>query len=215
MARASQNTPDFAFEDQSLAAVGGPVGGVDEAGRGPLAGPVVAAVVVLDRDRTPEGLNDSKLLKASAREALYEEITRRHVWSVGIVGPADIDALNILRATMHAMTLAVRQLDQTPAMCLVDGNRVPDLPCRAQAIVKGDSRSLSIAAASIVAKVTRDRIMVALDQTFPGYGWAQNMGYGTKAHMQGLRDLGVTPEHRRSFAPVAKALVQRPSKRSR
>ncbi|MEL6423786.1 MAG: ribonuclease HII [Pseudomonadota bacterium] len=197
------------FEEAALHRYGGPVAGVDEAGRGPLAGPVVAAAVVLDVARLPDGLADSKKLAPDVRAKLYEEITRSHATSVGIVGPADIDQLNILRASLHAMTMAVSQLDVPPGVCLVDGNRLPELPCPGEAIVKGDAQSLSIAAASIVAKVTRDRIMVALDADYPGYGWAENMGYPTPAHRRALEQLGATAEHRRSFAPVRAVLDAR------
>lgn len=201
-------TPDFSFERSAVETHGGLVAGVDEAGRGPLAGPVVAGAVVLNPDRIPDGLNDSKALNAKRRDELYDAIIAAHVWSVGIVGPTEIDEINILQASLKAMQMAVTVLDEQPATCLIDGNRCPELPCPAQAIVKGDARSLSIAAASIIAKVTRDRIMVALDAQYPGYAWASNMGYGTKAHLEGLAALGPTPEHRRSFAPVRKAYDQ-------
>lgn len=199
-------TPDFSFELLACEEHGGSVAGVDEAGRGPLAGPVVAGAVILEADRVPDGLNDSKALSAGRRDDLFALIVENCVWGVGIVEPPEIDEINILQATMKAMQLAVADLGCRPASCLVDGNRCPALPCPATAIVKGDSRSLSIAAASIIAKVTRDRIMVDLDAQFPGYGWANNMGYGTKAHLEGLAMLGPSPQHRRSFAPVKNAL---------
>lgn len=198
-------TPDFSFEEAAQRTYGNIVAGVDEAGRGPLAGPVVAGAVVLDRESYPAGLNDSKALSAKRRDGLYEEIVASCRWGVGIVEPSEIDDINILQATMKAMRLAVEDLSQAPACCLIDGNRCPELVCASEAVIKGDARSLSIAAASIVAKVTRDRIMIALDAQYPGYGWARNMGYGTKAHLEALNDKGVTPEHRRSFAPVRAA----------
>jgi ribonuclease HII len=194
----------FSFEDQHQ----GVVAGVDEAGRGPWAGPVVAAAVVLDRRTFPAGLNDSKQLGEAARTRVHAELLgQRH--GIGIASVAEIDTLNIHWATMLAMERAVAALGVTPAHVLVDGNRLPRWPHAATPIVKGDARSLSIAAASIIAKVTRDRLMVALDAEFPGYGWADNKGYGTPAHIQGLADRGITPHHRKSFAPI-KAHLTRP-----
>ncbi|OYU15835.1 MAG: ribonuclease HII [Alphaproteobacteria bacterium PA4] len=189
---------DFRFEDQHR----GIVAGVDEAGRGPWAGPVVAAAVVLDRQNVPAGLNDSKQLSEAARERLFEAIiaTARH--GIGMASVAEIDTLNIHWATMLAMERAVTALGLPPDHVLVDGNRLPRWPHAATAIVKGDARSCSIAAASILAKVTRDRLMAVLDAECPGYGWAANKGYGTAAHARGLATLGVTLHHRRSFAPV-------------
>jgi len=198
-------SPDYSFEASELAAHDGPVAGVDEAGRGPLAGPVVAGAVVLDVACVPDGLNDSKALTAGRREALYDQILATCAWGVGIVDAGEIDEINILQATMKAMRLAVDNLRVVPKCCLIDGNRAPELACASRTIVKGDSRSLSIAAASIVAKVTRDRIMLTLDGDHPGYGWAKNMGYGTKAHIEALNRLGPTEHHRRSFAPVRRA----------
>ncbi len=187
----------FAFEDQ----LEGPVAGVDEAGRGPWAGPVVAAAVILDRQSFPAGLNDSKQLGEAARSRLCDALlAQRH--GIGIASVDEIDTLNIHWATMLAMERAVAALGLAPAHVLVDGNRLPRWPHAATPIVKGDARSLSIAAASIIAKVTRDRLMVALDGEFPGYGWADNKGYGTPAHIQGLADRGITPHHRKSFAPI-------------
>lgn len=180
-----------------------PTVGVDEAGRGPLAGPVVAAAVILHRKRFPRGIDDSKKLGEEARESLYTRITRSAAWSVGIVDVEEIDRLNIYHATMLAMSRAVDALGIEPAMVLVDGNALPKWRHKAQAIVSGDALSRSIAAASIVAKVTRDRIMIEHDLTYPGYGWRQNKGYGTPVHKAALLTLGPTPLHRRSFAPVA------------
>ena len=189
---------DFVFEDRCA----GVVAGVDEAGRGPWAGPVVAAAVVLDRGAVPAGLNDSKQLRAAARERLFDMITASARYGIGQASVAEIDALNIHWATMLAMERAVAALGVVPDHVLVDGNRLPKWRHAATAIVKGDALSCSIAAASILAKVTRDRLMLALHAEWPGYGWAANKGYGTALHARGLAELGVTPHHRRSFAPV-------------
>ncbi len=194
--------PDLKLETEA----GGMVAGVDEAGRGPWAGPVVAAAVILDPDRVPEGLDDSKKLSAKRREALIADIMETARVGVGEASVAEIDRINILQAAMLAMKRAVEDLGATPDLALVDGNKVPDLSCPARAVVKGDGVSLSIAAASIVAKVTRDRIMKTLAAECPGYGWEKNAGYGVKAHQQGLAALGVTPHHRRSFKPIIKIL---------
>ncbi len=191
--------PSFRFERDHPE----PTVGVDEAGRGPLAGPVVAAAVILDRRRVPHGIDDSKKLCAESREALYTRITRVAGWGVGIVDVEEIDRLNIYHATMLAMSRAVDALGIEPGMVLVDGNALPKWRHPARAIVSGDALCRSIAAASIVAKVTRDRMMIAHDATYPGYGWRQNKGYGTAEHREALGRLGVTPLHRRSFAPVA------------
>ncbi len=180
-----------------------PCVGVDEAGRGPLAGPVVAAAVILDRRRFPRGIDDSKKLDEEAREALYGRLVRSAGWGVGVVDVEDIDRLNIYHATMLAMSRAVDALGIEPGMVLVDGNALPKWRHPAQAIVSGDALSRSIAAASIIAKVTRDRMMRDYDLTYPGYGWRQNKGYGTAEHRAALIALGPTPLHRRSFAPVA------------
>jgi ribonuclease HII len=194
--------PTLNFESEMRALSGDPVAGVDEAGRGPWAGPVVAAAVILDPNHLPLGLNDSKKLSEQKREQLFEEIIQMARVGVGIVSPAEIDQLNILQATMQAMTKAVQQLPAPPAAVLIDGNRCPRLNCQSRAIVKGDQRSLSIAAASIIAKVTRDRLMVELAAEYPQYGFEKHKGYGTKAHQQALTDHGVTPHHRRSFKPI-------------
>ncbi|HEY9080264.1 ribonuclease HII [Magnetovibrio sp.] len=200
--------PDFSFELSKP----GLVAGVDEAGRGPWAGPVVAGAAILNPKTLPQdlidGLDDSKKLKAEKREALLLRLRQSDaVLGVGVASVAEIDELNILQATMLAMRRAVVDLAVVPDYALIDGNRVPSgLPCAAEAVVKGDGRSLSIAAASIVAKVSRDRMMAELDRLYPGYGWAANAGYGTKAHQDGLKRLGITPEHRKSFAPIRKML---------
>lgn len=184
------------------------IAGVDEVGRGPLAGPVVTAAVILDPDNPIEGLADSKRLSEKKREALFPLIQARALaWCIGRAEVEEIDDLNILHATMLAMQRAVAGLPRVPTQVWVDGNRCPDLaqPCRA--IVGGDDSQPAIAAASILAKVSRDREMVEMDKTYPGYGLAGHKGYPTKAHMAALDELGVTPIHRRSFAPVAKRLV--------
>jgi ribonuclease HII len=191
--------PDFALE----ALCRGPVAGVDEAGRGPWAGPVVAAAVVLDAAAVPPGVDDSKRLAPRRRAELFAALEARARIGVGMASVAEIDRLNVLRATLLAMRRAVDALGGAALYVLVDGDRVPPLPVAATAVVGGDRRSLSIAAASIVAKVTRDRLMAELDREFPGYGWRTNMGYGTPAHHAALRRLGPTPHHRRSFRPVA------------
>ncbi len=197
------SSPDFSLES------GGPhpVCGIDEVGRGPWAGPVVAAAVILDPLTIPDGLNDSKLLTASRREALATEIRRAASVGVGVASVSEIEAMNILQASFLAMRRAVAALGRRPSLALVDGHMSPPgLPCPSRPVVGGDGLALSIAAASIVAKVTRDGIMVALSQQFPGYGWETNMGYGTRGHVEGLGRLGVSPHHRRSFAPVHKML---------
>ncbi len=179
------------------------VAGVDEVGRGPLCGPVIAAAVILDPARPIAGLNDSKKLTARQREALFDIICHQaQAWSLGRAEVAEIDQLNILHATMLAMQRAVAGLSLQPQLAYIDGNRCPTLPCRAEAVVKGDSRVPEIAAASIIAKVTRDREMVVLDQQWPGYGIAGHKGYPTAAHMAALKKLGPAPIHRRSFKPV-------------
>ena len=180
-----------------------PVAGVDEAGCAPLAGPVVAAAVVLDRNRFPRGIDDSKALPARAREAICARLYKvAAAVGVGIVSVEEIDRLNIFWARMLAMSRAVDALGLDPAMVLVDGNRCPDWARPSLAIVAGDSKCRSIAAASIVAKVTRDRIMAGHAREHPGYGWETNQGYPTPQHLEALHRLGPTPLHRRSFAPV-------------
>jgi len=187
---------------------GGQVAGVDEAGRGPLAGPVVAAAVILNPARPIPGLADSKLLSAARREALAAEI-RAHAlaWSLAEASVAEIDEINILQATMLAMTRAVAGLAIAPTEILVDGNRLPrELPCPARAVVRGDRTVLAIGAASILAKTHRDAILTDLDGRYPDYGLARHKGYGTREHLAALARLGPTPEHRRSFAPVRRLL---------
>lgn len=187
------------------------VAGVDEVGRGPLAGPVVAAAVVFPKSAPlPEGLGDSKTLSPARREQLAQSLHDSAQTSVGIgeASPAEIDRINILRATHMAMTRALAALPLTPDFILVDGRPVPGLPAPSQALVKGDGRSASIAAASIIAKVWRDALMVEFAQTYPGYEFDAHKGYGTKAHLAALQRLGPSPLHRRSFAPVAACLVE-------
>lgn len=183
----------------------GPFGlcGVDEAGRGPLAGPVTAAAVMLDPARPIDGLRDSKKLSAAARERLADEIRdKAAAWCVAEASVVEIDQLNILQATMLAMQRAVAGLSREPDEVMVDGNRCPNWAWRSQAVVKGDDRIAAIAAASILAKTTRDAFMVRLHDAYPVYGFAQHMGYGTAAHLDALKAHGACPQHRRSFAPV-------------
>ena len=187
--------------------------GIDEAGVGPWAGPVVAAAVFFEptfsQRLLPKGINDSKQLKRAHRDELFEEIHQKAKVGVGIASVEEIGSLNILRATQLAMLRSFQELNIEPHMAIVDGNRKPPLPCPAVAIVKGDEKYVSIAAASIVAKVTRDRIMMQLAENYPGYGWERNAGYGTKEHQDGLKKLGVTPAHRRSYAPIRIILEER------
>ena len=202
MAASDSAAPDFSFERAARKRGLAPVCGIDEAGRGPWAGPVVAAAVILDPDNIPDGIDDSKKLTAARREQLFAVIGRSAVIGIGIAGVSRIDRDNILAATLWAMGEAVRKLSIHPALALIDGNRAPSLRCTAQTIVAGDRRSLSIAAASIIAKVTRDRLMAALDCEFPGYDFARHKGYGTELHRHALARLGPSPQHRRSFAPI-------------
>jgi ribonuclease HII len=197
--------PHFKLE---LEAALSPIAGIDEAGRGPLAGPVVAAAVILDRERMPRkvarAIDDSKKLTAATREKLALWITDNAVSAVGQASVEEIDEINILQASLLAMTRAVAALSVMPAFALIDGDKLPrQLGCPARAVIGGDGLSLSIAAASILAKVTRDRHMAELDQRYPGYGWSHNAGYATPEHRTALLHLGVTPHHRRSFSPVS------------
>jgi ribonuclease HII len=185
--------------------------GVDEAGRGPLVGAVVAGAVVLDPDKPINGLKDSKKLTATKRDFLYEQILENaKAWGVGEASPAEIDQINILQATMLAMRRAIEDLSirlgAWPVKALIDGNRCPELPIAAEAIIKGDAKEPAISAASIVAKVTRDRQMMRLHEQHPEYGFAQHMGYPTEAHFAALKQYGACSEHRRSFSPVRKVL---------
>lgn len=181
--------------------------GVDEVGRGPLAGPVIAAAVILDPARPVAGLDDSKALSEARREALAERIqAQARAWALGRAEPGEIDELNILRASLLAMARAVRALSLAPDYVLVDGRVCPDVACPSIPVIRGDQSIVSISAASIVAKVARDREMIALDDQYPGYGFARHKGYPTKAHLQALQSLGVSVIHRRSFAPVRACL---------
>ncbi|MGE0626228.1 MAG: ribonuclease HII [Hyphomicrobiaceae bacterium] len=200
--------PTFALELAGLSRGHTLVAGVDEAGRGPWAGPVVAAAVILNPAAIPPGIDDSKVLDAPTREALYSEIvTHATAVAVGIADVSRIDRTNILAATLWAMTQAVSALSHKPQLVLIDGNQTPKLKCEAMTVVGGDASSLSIAAASIIAKVTRDRMMTELAESCPGYGFERHKGYGTPEHQLALRTLGVSPHHRRSFKPVRLVLA--------
>ena len=199
-----ENLPDWSFESR----FSGPVCGVDEAGRGPLAGPVVAAAVILDPQNLPNGLNDSKKLSHTRREALFEVIMANAAVGLGIAEPEEIDRINILGASLTAMQRAIDNLPLKAVTALIDGNKLPPLDIPAEAIVKGDSKSLSIAAASIIAKVTRDRLMVLADQRFPGFGFAGHKGYPSAAHRDYVAEHGPCPIHRFSYAPVAEARLK-------
>jgi ribonuclease HII len=195
--------PHYIFESRVLKRVGGLVAGIDEAGRGPLAGPVVAAAVILNKAKVPKGLNDSKQLDAETREDLFSHIMFSALAvGVGEASVDEIDLINIRQATHMAMARAVRALAFQPTFALVDGNDPPALPCPCDTIIEGDAKSVSIAAASIIAKVTRDRMMAVLHREHPNYGWLTNKGYGTPEHLSALTRHGPTHHHRRSFAPV-------------
>jgi len=199
--------PTFDLEAELMDQLRGPIVGIDEAGRGPWAGPVVVAAVILNPDRIPEGLNDSKLLTADAREDRYAEIMATSCVSIIIGQVRRIDRDNILQATLWGMRAAYRGLQTPAATALIDGNVVPRrFPCKARALIGGDGRSVSIAAASIVAKVTRDRLMVKLSRRYRRYGWEQNKGYGTAEHARAIKKHGVCTHHRRSFSPIELAL---------
>ena len=195
--------PTFSHEDDLRRNGFARIAGVDEAGRGPLAGPVVAAAVVLPRDHVPAGIQDSKKLTAKTRTVILQDLENVADIGVGIATVEEIDEINILRASHLAMCRAIAKLNTRPDHALIDGNLIPrDLSLPSTAIVKGDSLSLSIAAASIVAKTRRDAIMWDLAQQYPGYGWDKNQGYPTKCHKEALQNLGITPHHRRSFKPI-------------
>lgn len=202
--------PDFAFEQAAMERGALVVAGVDEVGRGPLAGPVTAAAVVLDPAGIPPGLNDSKRLSAARREVLADAIwSQARSAAVAHASVEEIDTLNILHASLLAMRRALAALSLPPDHAFIDGNRLPqDLCCPADTLIKGDARCLSVAAASILAKVARDRIMADLARDWPGYGWETNAGYPSAAHLAALKRLGVTPHHRRSFAPVRNILCE-------
>ncbi len=201
--------PDYELEKAAVAQGYTRIAGVDEVGRGPLAGPVVAAAVILNVDDIPDGLNDSKKLTAKRRSGLDTEIRARIEFAIAEATVAEIDEHNILRASHLAMERAVAALDPPPDYLLIDGNLIPrGLTIPSQAVVKGDAHSVSIAAASIIAKNWRDQVMVDLAQQHPGYGWETNAGYPSKQHRDALQNLGVTPHHRRSFKPVHNILYQ-------
>lgn len=207
--------PDFSIED-GLAGSNTRliIAGIDEAGRGPWAGPVVAGAVILDRSTISaelvSGLDDSKKIPPQRREELFTLLQSCAAIGVGMASVMEIDENNILQATMIAMGRAVANLPDSPGYALVDGNRVPELNCNVKCVVRGDGISLSIAAASIIAKVTRDKIMAGLALENPGYGWETNQGYGTKAHQAGLREHGITMHHRKSFAPIRAIIEKNP-----
>lgn len=201
-------TPTFEIED----GFEGPVAGVDEAGRGPWAGPVVAAAVILDRSATPEGLRDSKTLTEKRRRELAAALWKSAKIGVGVASVEEIDSMNILRASLLAMSRAAANLPVAPAIAIVDGNIKPKLRCPAYTVVKGDLKSVSIAAASIIAKTTRDRMMLELSRDYPKYCWHSNKGYAAPAHRNALQLYGVTPHHRRSFSPIHNMLYEESSK---
>lgn len=201
----SHRMPDWEYEDRHRADGLSPIVGVDEAGRGPLAGPVVIGAVILPEGFSHPKINDSKKLSEKARETIYDElleIENLH-WAVSVVEAAEVDEVNVLKATHLGMARSVEALKVTPGMVLIDGLPVPNYPYPHEGIVKGDGKSLSIATASIFAKVTRDRIMREAAETYPEYGFERHKGYGTKAHLEALREHGPCPIHRYSFAPVA------------
>ncbi len=202
----SRIKPTFELEDAERQLGCWPIAGVDEAGRGPWAGPVVAAAVILNPDKIPANIDDSKVIDEEGRAYLYRRITKVAQVGVGIADVGRIDRDNILQATMWAMAAAIDQLDCEPKLVLIDGNRCPTLKTPSRAIVKGDAKCLSIAAASIIAKVTRDRIMLNMSRDYPGYGFEKHKGYGTPEHQAAIDRLGVCALHRRSFKPVQLAL---------
>lgn len=207
-AKLSRAFPTLALEILLIESAGGPVCGVDEAGRGPWAGPVSAGAVILNPDDLPAGIDDSKVLTHARREALEIEIkTRALAWGVGFASVEEIETHNILHATGLAMCRAIEAMAIQPVAALVDGNYGFKLPCAVQTVIKGDSLSLSIAAASILAKTARDRLMVELDAEYPGYGFAGHKGYNAPIHQEALRTLGPCPAHRRSWAPI-RALLE-------
>ncbi len=201
-------SPTYDIEDEFA----GPVAGVDEAGRGPWAGPVVAAAVILDRMMAPNGLRDSKTLTEKRRRELAAALWKSARIGVGVASVEEIDSMNILRASLLAMARAVANLPIAPAIAIVDGNIKPKLLCPAYTVVRGDLKSMSIAAASIIAKTTRDRMMLELARDYPNYCWHSNKGYAAPAHREALDRYGVTPHHRRSFSPIHNMLYEQSSK---
>ena len=208
MGRDDSRCPHYRYENKAMRDGAACVAGIDEAGRGPLAGPVVAAAVIFDGKRLPKGVNDSKQLLPERREELYAIIMERAEVGIGVIEVEEIDRINILQASLAAMIAAVGKLSRVPAVALIDGNIAPTLGCTTQCIIDGDAKSVSIAAASIIAKVTRDRIMVALDAAFPHYGFASHKGYSTPEHFEALTRHGPCIHHRRSFAPVRELYEQ-------
>lgn len=207
--KVARTFPTLALEILAHEAAGGPVCGVDEAGRGPWAGPVSAAAVILSAEDLPAGIDDSKALTAARRETLEVEIKARALaWGVGFASVEEIHELNILQATGLAMCRAIEALQVKPSVALVDGNYRFALPCDVRTVVGGDGLSLSIAAASILAKTARDRLMIELDDQYPGYGFARHKGYSAPAHQTALRELGPCPAHRRSWAPIRALLAE-------
>ena len=201
--------PDFSFETEALSQGYSSIAGVDEVGRGPLCGPVTAAAVIMDSGHIPDGLRDSKKLTDRKRRLLFTQIMETAMVGVAHASVAEIDEINILQASHLAMVRAIENLPKPVDFALIDGNRTPkNLIIPSTCVVKGDDRSLSIAAASIIAKITRDDLMLELDAQYPGYGWAKNAGYPTKEHLVALKSLGITPHHRRSFKPVHNILYQ-------
>lgn len=200
--------PTFTIEDEFK----GLVAGVDEAGRGPWAGPVVAAAVIIDRKNVPEGVRDSKTLSEKRRGAIAAEIWKTCRVGVGVSTVEEIDQMNILRASLLAMERAVANLPAAPSIALIDGHIKPKLGCAAYTVVKGDAKSVSIAAASIIAKTVRDRMMREIARDYPDYQWQSNKGYGAPAHRDALYNCGVTPHHRRSFKPIHNILYSESSK---
>lgn len=211
MSKTPRPRPTFEIERRILHQGHSPVAGVDEAGRGPWAGPVVAAAIVLNSSDIPEGIDDSKALTEDVRQQIYDRILASGAHhGIGIAEVDRIDQYNILKATLWAMEKAIENLPVLPQYVLVDGNAAPQLKCQIQTIIQGDSKSLSIAAASILAKVTRDRIMCTYEDQYPGYGFARHKGYGTPEHKAALGRLGLTPLHRRSFKPIQHLLPPSP-----
>ncbi len=198
--------PDLSIENKKRQLNFNTIAGVDEAGRGPWAGPVYSAIVILNKDRIPQGINDSKKIPEKKRMELYEEILLNHECGIGFASPEEIDRLNILEATFLSMKRALKNISIKPDYILVDGNLSPKFKIPHETIIKGDNISMSIAAASIIAKVERDKFMLNIDKEYPEYKWKKNKGYGTKDHQNALNSNGVSKYHRKSFSPIRKIL---------